>query len=159
MENQNTNNVIEVQPLEIPAHFDTNFAPFWRRAIALIIDDTIVVAFSFTITVILMILGGGPKIIYLLIAVFLFFISGIIYNAIMISVGYEGTFGKQLLNIQVTDLDGNRISQKQAFQREGGKIITRVIPAYIGWLIYLFTNNKQTLHDLIGNTKVIKIND
>jgi uncharacterized RDD family membrane protein YckC len=156
MENQNTSNIIEIQPLEIPTHSVTNLAPFWRRAIALIIDDTIVIAFSFIITIILTIIGGGPKSVYLVIGVLLFFIFGILYNAVMISIGYDGTFGKQLLNIQVTDLDGNRISQKQAFRREGGKIITRVIPFYIGWLIYFFTKNKQTLHDLIGNTKVIK---
>lgn len=159
MENKNTDNVIEIQPLEIVAHSKDNFAPFWRRALALIIDDTIVTAFSFIATITVMMIGGASKSIYLLIGVFLFFVLGIIYNAVMISVGHSGTFGKQILNIQVTDLDGNRISQKQAFRRESGKIITRVIPLYIGWLIYFFTKNKQTLHDLVGDTKVIKIND
>jgi len=67
----------------------------------------------------------------------------------------EGTAGKRLLNIKVTDLNGNRITLKRSFIRNTAKILS-VIPLFFGYL-YIFLNKKnQSWHDIAANTLVIK---
>lgn len=67
----------------------------------------------------------------------------------------EGTVGKRLLNIKVTDLNGSRISLKRSFIRNAAKILS-VIPLFFGYL-YIFLNKKnQSWHDIAANTLVIK---
>jgi uncharacterized RDD family membrane protein YckC len=68
-------------------------------------------------------------------------------------VGYEtsakqGTWGKQIVGIKVTDLDGRPITTGQAVGRFFAKIISN-LTCGIGYLMPLFTDRKQTLHDLI----------
>ncbi len=75
-------------------------------------------------------------------------------------IGYEtsakqGTWGKQLLGIKVTDLDGRPISTGQAVGRFFAKIITG-LTCGIGYLLPLFTDKKQTLHDLICGCLALK---
>lgn len=75
-------------------------------------------------------------------------------------VGYEtsakqGTWGKQILGIKVTDLSGRRISTGQAVGRFFAKIITG-LTCGIGYLMPLFTDKKQTLHDLICGCLALK---
>lgn len=75
-------------------------------------------------------------------------------------VGYEtsdkqGTWGKQIVGIKVTDLHGRRISTGQAVGRFFAKIITN-LTCGIGYLLPLFTDRKQTLHDLICGCLALK---
>lgn len=75
-------------------------------------------------------------------------------------VGYEtsakqGTWGKQILGIKVTDLSGRRISMGQAVGRFFAHIITG-LTCGIGYLMPLFTDKKQTLHDLICGCLALK---
>ncbi len=67
----------------------------------------------------------------------------------------QGTIGKRLLNIKVTDLQGNRISLKRSFVRNISKLLS-VAPLFFGYL-YSFLNRKQQCwHDIAANTLVIK---
>jgi uncharacterized RDD family membrane protein YckC len=67
----------------------------------------------------------------------------------------QGTVGKRLLNIKVTDMNGSRISLKRSFLRNVSKILS-VIPLFFGYL-YIFLNKKnQSWHDIAANTLVIK---
>lgn len=67
----------------------------------------------------------------------------------------QGTIGKILLNIKVTDLGGSRIGLGNSFGRNSAKFFS-VITLFIGYL-YSFLNKKhQCLHDLIANTLVVK---
>jgi uncharacterized RDD family membrane protein YckC len=67
----------------------------------------------------------------------------------------QGTIGKRLLNIKVTDLMGNRISFGRSVIRNVAKILS-VIPIFFGYL-YSFLNKKQQCwHDIAANTLVIK---
>ena len=67
----------------------------------------------------------------------------------------QGTIGKRLLNIRVTDLLGNRISIMRSLFRNSSKILS-VIPVFFGYL-YSFLNKKQQCwHDVAANTLVIK---
>ncbi|MET3113906.1 putative RDD family membrane protein YckC [Pedobacter sp. CG_S7] len=67
----------------------------------------------------------------------------------------QGTIGKRLLNVKVTDMMGNRISLSHSFLRNTAKILS-VIPLFFGYL-YSFLNRKQQCwHDIAANTLVIK---
>ena len=69
----------------------------------------------------------------------------------------QATFGKKILNIKVTGLKGEHINYKKAFIRNICKIISALIIG-IGFLMVLFTDKKQGLHDLIAETLVVEEN-
>lgn len=67
----------------------------------------------------------------------------------------QATFGKKMLNIRVTNLDGLKPDFSQIFFRNLSKIVSTAI-LFFGYF-YLFLNKKQQcLHDLMANTLVIK---
>ena len=75
-------------------------------------------------------------------------------------VGYEtsakqGTWGKQIVGIKVTDLDGRPITTGRAVGRFFAKILSN-LTCGIGYLLPLFTEKKQTLHDLICGCLALK---
>lgn len=77
------------------------------------------------------------------------------YSSIAEASAKQGTIGKRLMDIRVTDLMGNRISLGTSLARNLYKIFS-VLPAFIGYL-YCFLNKKQQcLHDAMANTLVIK---
>ena len=82
-------------------------------------------------------------------------IAGWLYYALMESSSKQGTIGKQVMGIRVTDLEGNQISFGRASGRYFGKILSALILA-IGYLMMLFTQKKQTLHDLMAGCLVVK---
>ena len=63
--------------------------------------------------------------------------------------------GKIALGIQVTDLQGNRVSFGKALGRNVAKILSALI-LYIGFIMAAFTAKKQGLHDMIAGTLVVK---
>ncbi len=78
-----------------------------------------------------------------------------LYNAILESSAYQATLGKRALGIKVIDMEGQRISFGQATGRYFGKIISALILG-IGFLMMLWDDKKQTLHDKMAATLVIK---
>jgi uncharacterized RDD family membrane protein YckC len=78
-----------------------------------------------------------------------------IYGSIAEASASQGTVGKRLLNIKVTDMGGRRIDLSVSFTRNGAKIIS-VLPLFFGYL-YSFLNKKQQCwHDIAANTLVVK---
>jgi uncharacterized RDD family membrane protein YckC len=67
----------------------------------------------------------------------------------------QGTWGKQIVGIKVTDLQGNRITVGRALGRYFAKIITG-LTCGIGLVMPLFTEKKQTLHDMIAGCLSLK---
>lgn len=67
----------------------------------------------------------------------------------------QGTVGKLLLNIKVTDLAGNRITLAQSFGRNSAKLFS-VLTLFIGYLYSFLNKKQQCLHDLLANTLVVK---
>lgn len=68
---------------------------------------------------------------------------------------WQGTVGKKILGLKVTDLNGNRIS----FWRALGRYLAMSFLSgilLIGYIIAAFTEKKQALHDLIAGTVVVK---
>ena len=78
----------------------------------------------------------------------------IIYSIIVDCSAVKGTFGKQMMNIQVTDEEGNRISIKQSIARNLFKIISYAIACF-GFFYVLFDKKKQGWHDRFADTLVI----
>jgi uncharacterized RDD family membrane protein YckC len=75
---------------------------------------------------------------------------GWLYWAVMESSPWQATLGKRLFGIQVTDLQGKRISMARATARHFGKIV------FIGFMLIPFTARKQALHDLIAGCLVVR---
>lgn len=82
-------------------------------------------------------------------------VVGVIYYVTLETSTKQGTWGKQIVGIKVADLNGNRITIGRAIGRYFAKIITG-LTCGIGMLMPLFTEKKQTLHDLIAGCIAIK---
>ena len=76
------------------------------------------------------------------------------YFALMESSGWQGTVGKKIMGIQVTDLNGSRISVGRATAR---LVVKACLSGWflIGYIMAFFTQRKQALHDLIAGTIVL----
>ena len=83
------------------------------------------------------------------------FFIGWLYSALMESSRFQGTLGKIMLGLRVTDMSGQRIGFGRATGRYFGKILSAAIFC-IGFLMVAFTEKKQGLHDMIAATLVVK---
>jgi uncharacterized RDD family membrane protein YckC len=145
------------------------YAGFWKRLAATLIDGLILGALQTVIQVILMGIGVitvsdaqatpgteeyGRYMSIVLILSGVMFVVQILYFAIMESSSRQATLGKMVLGIVVTDTDGKRISLGRAVGRNLGKIISTII-LLIGYIMIAFTEKKQGLHDMMANCLVV----
>lgn len=79
----------------------------------------------------------------------------LIYHIIMESSAKQGTYGKQLLQIRVCDMEGNRLGVAHAAGRNLAKILS-MLTLCIGYLYIFFNKKQQGLHDVIAGTLVVK---
>jgi uncharacterized RDD family membrane protein YckC len=121
------------------------YAGFWERFAAALLDGLILCIPNFLFNYMI-----GPG---------LGFFGGIIltwlYSAILESGEHQATFGKRALGLKVTDLNGQRVSFGQASGRFFGKYVSALILC-IGYLMMLWDDRKQTLHDKMAGTLVVK---
>jgi uncharacterized RDD family membrane protein YckC len=78
-----------------------------------------------------------------------------LYYALLESSAWQATLGKKALGLEVTDMEGRRIS----FGRATGRFFAKIISALILWIGFImagFTEKKQALHDMIAGTLVIR---
>lgn len=78
-----------------------------------------------------------------------------LYYALMESSMGQATIGKRAIGIKVTDMNGNRISFLNATGRYFGKILSGLMFG-IGYIMIIFTQKKQGLHDILAGTMVIR---
>ena len=78
-----------------------------------------------------------------------------LYHAFLESGPHQSTWGKRAVGLKVTSIRGERISFGHASGRYFGTIITNMTMG-IGYLMVAFTDKKQTLHDMIAGTLVVK---
>jgi len=78
-----------------------------------------------------------------------------LYSALLESGENQATIGKRALGLKVTDMNGHRISFANASGRFFGKYISAFI-IFIGYLMMLWDDKKQTLHDKMAGTLVVK---
>jgi uncharacterized RDD family membrane protein YckC len=78
-----------------------------------------------------------------------------LYHAFMESSSWQGTIGKKICGLRVTDMRGDRISFARATGRFFGMIVSGMI-CFIGFVMVAFTEKKQGLHDLMADTLVLR---
>ena len=127
------------------------YAGFWKRFAALVVDG-IVVSLAFIPFVLAIIPFANDSTDKEFIG--LIFLASWLYFAGMESSRQQGTLGKILLGIKVTDLSGQPISFGKASIRHFSKIISGFI-LYVGYIMAAFTPKKQALHDQIANCLVV----
>ena len=77
-----------------------------------------------------------------------------LYSSLLESSSWQGTVGKKLVGLRVTDLDGQRISFGKATGRHFGKILSGLI-CLAGFIMAAFTEKHQALHDQLAGTLVL----
>ncbi len=88
-------------------------------------------------------------------------ISGI-YSVVSVLyyVGFHGhtgsTPGKRLFGIRVVNVDGSALNYRRALTRYGGELLSFLILGF-GYLMIITHPEKRALHDLLANTRVIRI--
>jgi len=78
-----------------------------------------------------------------------------LYGALMISGQARGTLGMQVMGLHVTRLHGERVSFGRATGRYMAQFLT-VLTLGVGFLMQVFTRRRQTLHDLVSGTVVVR---
>src|SRR5581483_11650953 len=121
------------------------YAGFWLRFWAFLIDLLVIGVPS----LILSSFDEGFR--------FVNFLIGITYFAVMESSILQGTLGKRVVGIVVTNENGHRIS----FGRALGRFLVKYfsILTVIGLLMVGWTKKKQALHDYLVKSIVIKKNE
>lgn len=142
------------------------YATFWHRLAAYLIDYVLTALVTCPLGMMLGVMGavaeqsGGEAAQAASVGVQLLvygiaMVAGWLYHALMESSSWQGTVGKRVLGIRVTDLDGNRITFGRATGRYFGKIISSMICG-VGFIMVLFTERKQGLHDMMASTLVLQ---
>ncbi len=144
----NTNydtNEFSVFEEKAPVHYGS----FWERFAAAFIDGIIIAIPNFFLTSLLN--AGEPYGLGNLAGLIL----GWLYYALQDSSNAQATLGKKAMGLRVTDESGNKLSFLNATGRHFGKILSALILC-IGYLMMLWSDKKQTLHDKLAGTLVVK---
>jgi uncharacterized RDD family membrane protein YckC len=156
---------------------NVTYAGFWLRFVAYLVDGFLVGFVAIALFIPMFFLMGGVAILGSLprhgdgqpepaqiaaILTLVFAFIGVItilqwlYYAYLESGEKQATWGKQILGLYVTDLSGNPISFGRASGRYFAKLITRMIPLGIGYIMAGFTERRQALHDMIASCLVLR---
>ncbi|MBX4205062.1 MAG: RDD family protein [Candidatus Doudnabacteria bacterium] len=133
------------------------YATFWERFAASFIDGIIILAVTFGVSFLLGVAltkSSGPSPVGNFLGLMVL-VGEWLYFALMESSGRQGTIGKGVMGIKVTDLDHNRVSFGRASGRFFGRMISSLILG-IGYLFMLFTEKRQNLHDIMAGTLIVK---
>ena len=130
------------------------YAGFWRRFAAWIIDYLVLGVAGFVVGFVWGLVAGDDDS-SLIVLQLVVTVASFLYFAFMESSTSQATVGKMALGIKVTDLNGNRISFGRALGRTFAKILSGLI-ILIGYIMAAFTAKKQGLHDMIASTLVVK---
>lgn len=117
-----------------------NYASISRRFGAVFLDFLILIIPGLIIGSLLPVVGG--------------LVLWFLYAPFLESSVVRATIGKKLMGIQVTDLNGGRISFRAAMVRALMKLISSCL-MLIPHLLVFFTERRQALHDIVAETVVV----
>jgi uncharacterized RDD family membrane protein YckC len=120
-----------------------DYSGFWRRFLAFILDFI----FLGLVCAILVI----PFFFLAPLTVIVSFFYYPIFNASTL----KGTPGKYIMGLTVTKLDGSRLDFKTAIIRHLMCFVSSSF-FFIGYMLFFFTEKKQTLHDYVSDTIVLR---
>lgn len=119
------------------------YAGFWKRAAAFIIDALVI----WIIMAILLIVAFFPQIIA--------FILGGFYHVVFETSPLRATPGKALMKIAVLKTNGRQLTIKDSIIRYALSWVSGMFLC-LGYFFSLFTEKKQTFHDLLADTIVVQ---
>ncbi len=128
------------------------FGGFWIRFLAVLADSAIV------FLLMVLIIAGGATYLgedMLPVAVVAAWLFALLYWPVMQASKLQATFGKALLGMRVTSYQGNRLFFLHSLGRELSKILSSAV-FMVGYLLAAFTARKQSLHDLLASTYVVR---
>lgn len=161
------------QPVVYAPAASTAYSGFWIRVLAFILDRIVVgVAaapfyFALVLPSLLRIIHEAqnndepsPEMIFSIIGgasmfLILVFMGYWLYEALLTASSWQGTIGKRVLRLKVTDEAGNRIS----FGRSTGRFFAKILSyatLWIGFIMVAFTDKKRGLHDILAGTVVVR---
>jgi uncharacterized RDD family membrane protein YckC len=79
-----------------------------------------------------------------------------LYFAGLESSSLQSTLSGRILGLRVTDLKGEPISFNRATLRHFAMYFSAVTPFAIGYLMAFWTKRRQTLHDYVASTLVLR---
>jgi uncharacterized RDD family membrane protein YckC len=79
----------------------------------------------------------------------------ILYNSIGEASAFKGSLGKKLCGLVVVDADGTGLTYLNALIRSSGKALS-VFLFYLGFLSFFWSEHRQTVHDMLAKTYVVK---
>jgi uncharacterized RDD family membrane protein YckC len=156
----------------------SDFAGFWLRLVAFIIDSIVL---SVVYLVLLQPLfaalsplnydelkdvetGGTLSYVSMVIwppgghlgyAELILVVIAVLYHTFMESSKYQASFGKLALELKVTDSEGEKLNFAKALLRNVSKVVSSAI-VFFGYIMAGLTTRKQALHDIIAHTLVVK---
>ncbi len=144
-------------PTPAPVMTDSvQYAGFWLRLVASIIDGIMLTAFSSAISMAMVSVGAQVFMEEMqTLGRGLDFMVALVYFVGMESSSKQATLGKMALGLKVTDLNGNRLTPFRSLGRWFAKFLS-MFTLGIGYLMAAFTAKKQALHDLVAGTLVVK---
>lgn len=117
------------------------YGGFWRRFFALALDGIICfvpsLLFSFAIPYI-----GGV-------------LFSLLYRPLFDASPLGASPGRAFMGLKLLNSDGTQVSLKMAYLRLGASYISAIVFC-VGYFMALFTSRKQTLHDLLTDTMVVR---
>ena len=152
-----------------------DYGGFWLRFLAYLIDGAVIALGIVVVAIPLVFLTGLGQFLsqihpeedlndagFWLIMAVIFFLATMslgvtwLYHALMESSEWQATVGKKALGLVVTDMAGHRVSFWRASGRHFAKIVTNMVPAFIGYVMAGFTQQKQALHDMIAGCLILR---
>ena len=128
------------------------YAGFWRRFGASFVDGLILIIPNMVVSYGLKAVMTGLT--ATIVGMAINYTTNWLYSAYFESGQNQATIGKQALGIMVTDVNGGRLTFSAASARYWGKIISGII-LLIGYLMMLWDDRNQTLHDKMAGAVVI----
>lgn len=141
------------KPPVIPQYFGS----FDQRLLAAFIDWLIITGI-YVVPVLLIVLISPGKMFNMILSGSLLIvipITYLIYHIVMESGPKQATYGKQILKIKVTDMQGYPINTSTAVGRNLSKVFS-VLTLGVGYLLNFFNKRQQCMHDMIAGTLVVK---
>jgi uncharacterized RDD family membrane protein YckC len=151
----------------------SRYGGFWIRLLAHLIDHVILGAIAAPLFFILVLPAmlrvineaernrePSPELIVAIVSsVFIYivlaFVGQWLYEALLTSSSWQGTLGKRVLQLKVTDEMGNRIGFGRATGRFFAKILSSMFFC-VGFIMVGLTDRKRGLHDMLAATLVMK---
>ncbi len=138
------------------------YGSFWRRLVALIIDQFLLGVASWAVGVLLgLALAVSPAGEAAGEGAFedMFMIVGICLSwgwfALFESSPWQATPGKRTMGLVVTDMEGGRIGFGRATGRYFAKFLSGIL-LLLGYIMAAFTRRRQALHDILAGTLVLQ---